>query len=150
MKLIMGLIADDNDKKPFFRVWAKRKLKAKTKPENIKDILISIKLSSSEEWLILEGKETVSLLSAESKAGLKFWEFCQQLEGELNTLIITPARNKNGFDVEVNPKAQTVWYQDVDADRVYNDFFLKETGKVSGTDSLSTLSMDKMKPSMPS
>ncbi len=145
-----GLLGSNDDKKPFFRVWAKRKLKSKTKPENIKDIVISVKLSSSEEWLIIEGKETVTLLSAESKAGQKFWEFCQELEGKLNTLIIVPATGKLGFDIEVNSQAQTEWFQDDEKDMVYNDFFLKETGKASGGGSLTGLSLEKMKPSVPS
>jgi hypothetical protein len=141
----MGLLASsDDDKKPLFRTWYKQALKNGSDKTNLQDIVISIKLSSSEEWIIIEGKSCVCLISAESKAGVKFWEFATQLTGKLNCLLIKYAKNKLGFDIEIDTTQQTTWYQD-ENDKVTNDFFLAFNGSVKETDSFKGLTMAKMK-----
>lgn len=141
----MGMLEQNDDgQKPLFRVWAKRKAKSRVKPENIFDVVISIKLSSSEEWLIIEGKESVALLNAESKAGTKFWDTVKTFEGKLKSLKLIPAKGKLGFDIEPMDKP-TVWNYDPDEERVYTSDFLSQNGNLGKGTSLSSLSLDSMK-----
>lgn len=146
----MGLINQEDDKKPLFRVWVNRKKKAKTKPENIKDLVISIRLSSSEEWVLIEGKESVALLKADSKAGQDFWEFATTLEGELKQLLLIPAKGKLGFDVIPGDGKLCTWEFDEDANRVFNNFFTSSGGSGKESPGLKSLTLEAMKPAVPS
>jgi hypothetical protein len=92
-----------------FRKWIREQKKAGVPAEEIKDILISVKLSSSEEWLILEGQESKAFLYAESSVGRNFWETLCTFSGELKALEIVPAKGKLGFDLEPSETEVGYW-----------------------------------------
>ncbi len=104
----MGLLGKQsgNDDKPLFRNWAK-------KQSDAFDPIISMKLSRSEEWIIIEGESSIAFLSAESKVGKGFWEQAQQFEGEAFGLMLVPAKGKLGFDIEVMT-VKGFWETDAD------------------------------------
>lgn len=104
----MGMLGkqNGNDDKPLFRNWAKKQ------PDAF-DPIISMKLSRSEEWIIIEGENSIAFLSAESKVGKGFWEQAQQFEGEAFGLMLVPAKGKLGFDIEVMT-VKGFWETDAD------------------------------------
>lgn len=103
----MGMLSgNESDKKPLFRVWSKKNPGKATPIE-------SIRLSSSEEWIIIESEDCVALLNAESKVGQQFWKNCQQFNGKALGLQLIPAKGKLGFDVEPSKvKGDWVWEDD--------------------------------------
>lgn len=140
----MGLLGSGNDnQKPLFRKWVKQYAKENPKAKTISDVIIKIKLSSSEEWVIIEGKESVALLSYESKAGQEFWELAKQLEGKGKPLILVPAKSKLGFDIEVQEgKTTTIWEFDEYEDMVTNSFFDAQNGSGKKQSSLTSLKLE--------
>lgn len=142
----MGLLGNEQDRKPLFRVWAKQKKKASKSPNpTITDIIHCIKLSSTEEWIIVEGKESVLLINAESKVGNDFWQFATQLSGNLKQLIMIPANNKLGADIEPLDGKFCNWTYDGNDGIVYNNFFDSTGGNKSDSPSLSKLTLEAMK-----
>lgn len=104
----MGLInSQDDDKKPLFRNWVKIAKKQGLDP--IEDIVDEIRLSASEEWILIEGIESVALLNFESKAGQDLWASLQVFKGELKGLKIVPAKGKLGFDLEIAEDLTVFW-----------------------------------------
>lgn len=90
----MGLLkGNDDDKKPLARAFFK-------KNPNAKSPVIEIRLSSSEEWILIETKDCVCLLNAESKVGQTFWNTCQNFNGKAKGLCAVLAKGKLGFDLE--------------------------------------------------
>lgn len=145
----MGLLENSNDgQKPLFRKWAKSFARNNPKAKKISDFIIRIKLSSSEEWIIIEGKESVALLNAESKAGRAFWDTMVQLNGQGKALLLVPARGKLGFDVEIDTTNKLVeWEYDEDEGQVINNFFDQLAGEQSKSTSLTGLKVeDILKP----
>lgn len=90
----MGMLANQgNDRKPLFRQWSKEN-------PNCTDVVEHIRLSASEEWIMLECSECVALISYQSKVGQAFWQQVQQFQGKSLGLEVIPAKGKLGFDVQ--------------------------------------------------
>lgn len=107
----MGLISDSDDgQKPLFRKWYRQQKKDGYSDTEIRDTVIRVRLSGSEEWLLIEGRESVALVNADSKIGLKLWGTIQSFGNkQLLALLIIPAKGKLGFDLEPNPEEVGFW-----------------------------------------
>lgn len=147
----MGMLAfQEDEQKPLCRVYFKRLKREGRKPTDMQDIIISIKLSSSEEWILIEGKSCTALLKADSKAGEAFWEFAQQLTGELKALLLVPAKGKLGFDVVPDETQTCEWEYDEDEQRVTNSFFDSLGGEKNKPSQLAKLTLEDMQKPVPS
>lgn len=97
----MGLLTNKDDgKKPLARAFFKKYPDAKC-------AVIEIRLSSSEEWILIETVDFVCLLNAESKVGQTFWNTCQSFEGKAKGLLAVFSKGKLGFDLE---PSETIGY----------------------------------------
>jgi len=134
-----------NDDKPKFRAWVARQRRAKVAENNIQDIIWSIKVSASEEWLVIEGKNSMAFLSYEGQAGIKFWDFAMSLEGDLKALLLIPAKGKIGFDIVMDDTQRTTWEYDEVENQVVNSFFLTAGGNGNKKTSLTGLTLAGMK-----
>lgn len=141
----MGLLANsDDDKKPLFRVWYNQKLKTKVKVDSIFDVVCQIRLSASEEWIILEGVNSVGLINANSKGGKVIIKLLDNLNGEMKALTLVFAKNKLGFDVIVSSTLTCIWEENDSQNGVINNFFANATGNTSVKTSLDTLKLEDM------
>jgi len=144
----MGLLEQDkkqDDRKPLFRVWAKRQKKAYPKNSNMwEDIITSIVLSSSEEWILIEGRCSVGLISAESKVGISFLEIVEKLDGEMKALKLVPCGGKLGFDIEVDETEICIWSDHESKDGKVNNFFDHGAGGMKESTSLKSLTIEAM------
>lgn len=105
----MGLLkGQGSDKKPLFRQWAKAEKKRGN--DLIYDAVEEIRLSSSEEWILIEGENSVALINADSKVGSALWQALLKFEGELKALCIVPATGKLGFDLEPMEDTYVHWF----------------------------------------
>lgn len=103
----MGLLGDANQEQDLilWRKWVKQnKEKAKT-PQ----LISSISLSNSEEWIMIKTTEALALLNAESAIGKELWQNLQKFGGQGLALVIYPASGKLGFDIDFD-EAKKVWY----------------------------------------
>jgi len=142
----MGLLASaDDDKKPLFSVWASRQKKAKVKAELIRDVIIMIRLSASEEWILIECKESVALLNAESKVGKAFWKIVEGLDGEMKALEIVPSKGKLRYDIEVSKTLTCTWEEREEGEGKQNNFFGQDGGNTKEKNSLGSLKLSDMK-----
>lgn len=141
----MGLIDQSDDRKPLFKAFTNRQKKAGIPLAKVSDLVLKIKFSSSEEWLMIECKSSMGLLKAESKAARAFWEFCTTLDGELRALIMIPAKGKIGFDIITCDKTVCEWTYDSDDEVVYNSFFNPPDGSLTATTSLDKLTLEEMR-----
>jgi hypothetical protein len=137
----MGLLAKaDDGQKPLFRKYAARIKKAGGKQSEIVEIVESIRLSSSEEWIIIECQHSVAMLNALSKAGTSFWELVTQFNGEMRALSVVFAHGKLGYDVEPHPTESGHWtYNEEEEKVIFTDGEIKKTS--TGLDGLSLESM---------
>lgn len=107
----MGMLSQQDDgQKPLFRKWC-----IQARKEGKKSLLLpieNIKLSSSEEWIIIEATEAVALLSAESKLGREFWKNLESFNGEGIALNIHFSKGKLGFDVDFDEKRKCYYIWD--------------------------------------
>lgn len=144
----MGLLASKDDgQKPLFRKYAARHKKAGGKQSDILEIVESIRLSSSEEWIIIECTNSVAMLNALSKVGTSFWELVTQLNGEMKALAVTFASGKLGFDVEPHPTDVGHWTYDEEEEKVtFTDGEVKKS--LTGLSGLSLESMTLPSPSV--
>lgn len=118
----MGLLADQDDgKKPLFRVFCKQQKKLGIPQDEIFDVVETIRLSSSEEWILIEGQRSVAMLNAESKVGKELWDTIAQFTGKLRGLKIIPAKGKLGFDLEPHESLIVDWEWDMDKLSCVND-----------------------------
>ena len=111
----MGLLqSGDDGKKPLFSQYVKMQKKAGIPIAEVSDRVEVIRLSSSEEWILIECDNSVALINAESKVGKAFWEQIQQFQGKLKGLKVVHAKGKLGFDVEPDDSIIVDWVWDVD------------------------------------
>ena len=110
----MGLIGNDDtdDRKPLFRAWAKSQRDKAMEDKDIWDRVEMVRLSTSGEWIIVEGSECSGLIKTQSSGGKRFWEELQSFDGRGKALIMVQSRNKWGFDIEIDPKEVGYWEQD--------------------------------------
>lgn len=87
------LAGHKDDRKPLFRQWSKEN-------PSCTDVVEHIRLSASEEWIMLECSECVALISYQSKVGQAFWQQVLQFQGKSLGLEVIPAKGKLGFDVQ--------------------------------------------------
>ena len=99
----------DDEQKPLFRKWYKQA--KQNKREDFTQIITKLKLSSSEEWILIETDECMALLNAESKVGSTFWKNLQSFDGQGLALKIFPVKGKLGFDIDFheNVKRYYIW-----------------------------------------
>lgn len=115
ISVFMGMLQDSDDgKKPLFAQYVKTQKKAGIPLDEISDKVEVIRLSSSEEWILIECDNSVALINAESKVGKAFWEQIQQFEGKLKGLKIIYAKGKLGFDIEPDDSITVDWVWDED------------------------------------
>lgn len=128
----MGMLnQEDNGQKPLFRKWCVEARKAGNKHLSLP--IEKIKLSSSEEWIIIEATEAVALLSADSKSGREFWKNLESFNGQGISLNIHFSKGKLGFDVDFDEK-RVCYY-------IWNDGVLYLSPKKTlATDSQNSLS----------
>ena len=134
----MGMLGQDanDDKKPLFRKWLSNQKKLKSGKQTI--AIESIRLSASEEWILIETEECVGLLSALSSVGQEFWNNLQEFEGQGIGLKLIPSKGKIGFDVEFNEGKKVYYIWD---ENTLNLSTTKKLKSTSGT-SLSTLTWE--------
>ena len=145
----MGLLGNGNDQqKPLFRKWVRSQLKDGVSVEDIKTPVECVRISSSGEWMLIEGIDATALINMDSKVGAKLWETLTQFEGELKVLDIVPAKGKLGFDLEPSTTANGIWEYDEAEETLTCSIVGKSTVKKKST-SLSKLSLDSMKPNTP-
>lgn len=109
----MGFLQGAEDgKKPLFSQYVKAQKKAGIPIAEISDRVEVIRLSSSEEWILIECDNSVALINAESKIGKAFWEQMKQFEGKLKGLKVIYAKGKLGFDVEPDDSIIVDWVWD--------------------------------------
>lgn len=106
------LSSGDDEQKPLFRKWYSQA--KKTGRKDLALIIESIRLSSSEEWIIVETEENIALINAESKLGSQFWENLQKFKGEGIALKIFPSKGKLGFNIDFceDVKRFYIWEED--------------------------------------
>lgn len=138
----MGLIADNDDgQKPLFRKWYRQQKKEGYIDSEIRDTVERVKLSGSEEWLIVEGQESVALINADSKVGQHLWGLFQQFAGkQLYALYLLPAKGKLGFDLEPAQELIGFWSND-GGEIVFGDTERPTTGG-----GLTKISLESMTP----
>lgn len=137
----MGLLEKaDDGQKPLFRKYAARVKKSGGKQSEIIELVESIRLSSSEEWILIECTNSVAMLNALSKVGTSFWELVTQFNGEMKALAIVFASGKLGFDVEPHPTEVGHWTYNEDEEKVvFTDGEVKKP-----TTGLSGLTLESM------
>ena len=110
----MGLIGNDDsdDRKPLFRAWAKLQRDKAMEDKDIWDRVEMVRISSSGEWIIVEGSECCGLVKADTPGGKKFWKELQNFDGRGKALMMIQSRNKWGFDVEIDTTEIGYWEQD--------------------------------------
>lgn len=124
-----GLLKNDNDDKPLVRKWFKEQRAKGLSDSEIMAVVDSIRLSSSDEWIIIETSTCVALIKAESKVGQEFWLLAQKFNGKARALIVVPDRNKLGFNVEMH-EHDTGYWANYEGEVVYS----KTKAKVKGSD----------------
>ena len=145
----MGLLGDSSDQqKPLFRKWVRTQLRDGVKAEDIKTPVECVRISSSGEWMLIEGSDATALINMDSKVGMKLWETLTQFEGELKVLDIVPAKGKLGFDLEPSTTTNGIWEYDEVEETLVCNIVGKSTGKKKST-TLSKLSLASMKPNTP-
>lgn len=124
----MGLLASKDDgQKPLFRKYAARVKKSGGKASEILEVVENIRLSSSEEWIMIECTNSIAFLNALSKVGISFWELVTQFKGEMKALAVVFASGKLGFDVEPHPTLTGYWeYDDEEGKVVFSDGEIKK------------------------
>jgi len=144
----MGLLQKGDDgQKPLFRKYVARLKKSGVKPSEIFELVESIRLSSSEEWILIECTNSVAMLNAQSKVGTSFWELVTQFNGEMKALTVTFAFGKLGFDLEPHPTESGHWTYDEDEERVtFTDGEVKKP--ITGLSGLTLESMTLPSPSV--
>lgn len=137
----MGLLKQaDDGQKPLFRKYAARVKKSGGKQSEILELVESIRLSSSEEWILIECENSVAMLNAHSKVGSSFWELVTQFNGEMKGLAVVFASGKLGFDVEPHPTEVGHWTYEEDEEKViFTDGEAKKT-----TTGISGLTLESM------
>lgn len=137
----MGLLGKaDDGQKPMFRKYAARIKKSGGKQSEIVETVESIRLSSSEEWILIECTNSLAMLNALSKVGTSFWELVTQFNGEMKALAVVFASGKLGFDVEPHPTDVGYWtYDEEDEKVIFTDSEIKKP-----TTGLSGLSLESM------
>lgn len=109
----MGLIDQTADgRKPLFRKWYTAKKKAGMPECEIFDSVVEIRLSGTEEWILIECTECVGMISAESKAGKVLWQTLQSFSGKLKGLKLVHCKGKIGFDLEPDDSIIVDWEWD--------------------------------------
>lgn len=144
----MGLLEKaDDGQKPLFRKYAAKVKKSGGKQSEILEVVENIRLSSSEEWILIECTNSVAMLNAQSKVGTSFWELVTQFNGEMKALAVVFASGKLGFDVEPHPTHTGFWEYDEDSEKViFSDGELKKPS--TGLSGLSLESMTLPSPSV--
>jgi hypothetical protein len=144
----MGLLAKGDDgQKPLWRKFVARQKKLGIKPSTLRDVVESIRLSGSEEWILIEGSQAIAMINAESKIGQSLWETVTQFEGNLKALEIVFATGKLGFDLEPSDTLSGYWSYDEETEKVeFSDGEIKKTS--TGLSGLSLESMTLPSPSV--
>lgn len=138
----MGMLSTDDDQKPLFRTWLKQQKRLGIPEQEIIDTVESIRLSNSEEWILIEGENSVAMINAESKVGKEFWSTIETFNGVLKALQIVPAKGKLGFDLEPKENSAVYW--------VWEDTKVTcEVEKSTRSGFASKISLDLMKIGMP-
>lgn len=119
----MGLLSGaEQDKKPLARSWFKKNPGQSSPVEHIR-------LSGSEEWILIECVDFVALLNAESKVGKAFWKNCQAFNGKAKGLECLPAKGKLGFDLE---PSELIGYWEWDGENKVEFLDTPHMAKVNG------------------
>lgn len=144
----MGLLAKGDDgQKPLWRKFVAKQKKAGVKLSTLRDVVENIRLSGSEEWILIEGSQAVAMINAESKVGQSLWETVTQFEGNLKALEIVFATGKLGFDLEPSETLSGFWSYDEESEKVeFSDGEIKKTS--TGLSGLSLESMTLPSPSV--
>lgn len=109
----MGILnkSEGNSQKPRFSEYIKHFKKSGGNPEEVALQIESVRLSHSEEWIIIESSECSALIHSNSICGSEFWEVCQTLSGRGRALLLVSTRDGKDFDVEVDEQVTGYWSQ---------------------------------------
>lgn len=126
----MGLISDNtknnNDDLMLYRKYVQQQKKLGV--SEIVDNVLTIQLSSTEEWILIKTKEALALINAESKLGKTLWNEFKKFNGEGGELLIIPDKGKIGFDLIFGvKKVYYIWEDEV--------LHISKTKKLQGLES---------------
>lgn len=115
----MGMLEKKTEKqqkkksqKADFRDWVKWQIEEGKAQAMMYDIVESIRITSSEDWIMIIGRETKAFVWADSDVGKAFWNEVQKFDGKAKALKIIPAPGKLGFDIEIHESEEGFWLQE--------------------------------------
>lgn len=94
----MGILnqGKDNNELLLYRKWVNANKSLADKNQ----LVTSISLSATDEWILIKTLESVALLKVESAIGADLWQNLKQFNGKAKALVIYPAKGKLGFDLD--------------------------------------------------
>lgn len=139
-----GMLNQEDGRRPLFRKYCAQLKKEGIPQDEWTDLLVSIRLSANEDWLVLEGENSDALLSADSKVGKTFWNTLQTFDGlTLKALEIRFAKGKLGYDIFPSEKTTCQWTV-IDETKIETSIGQTEGKKT--TEGLGSITLESMTP----